>query len=270
MPEDASAIAAIAGNLPLSPLAAAFDAVSGPSAVERLLQTGHAFLVAEDDAGVCAFVRRHADEGIAWFDLLASAAPGAGRALVRAVEMEAQEAGNRLVRCRAPEERLGDYFGWQGYMPIAREQDDGASLLVMERRLPLLTVREQRREDAPFISALTGRDSYAFELGARPGWFIAADGDRAVGLTWVADGAGGIGEIATPILLDAYRNRGLETWMLERAAFHASHAGHHAVQVQTDEWLDALSRDLEDQLWHREGDTFVRHFSTTSRDDPDR
>ncbi|MXY35827.1 MAG: hypothetical protein F4Y54_03495, partial [Dehalococcoidia bacterium] len=50
------------------------------------MQTGEAFLLAECEGGVAGVVRRHEDEGIASFDLLASREPGAGRALVRAVE----------------------------------------------------------------------------------------------------------------------------------------------------------------------------------------
>lgn len=239
------------------------------SEVERLVQTGQRFLVVEGDGEVCGSVRDREEEGIAWFDLLVANVAGAGRALVRAVEMDAQERGLRLVRCRAPEERLGDYFGWLGYFPVSREDVDGEAMLVLERRLPLLTVREQRREDAAFIGELTGRDTYALELGARPGWFVAADGDRPVGVTWVADGGGGEAELATPVLVDGYRGRGLEVWMLERAAYHAQHGGYHRARVAGDRWLGAQGRDLEDRGWFPDGDGYVRRLAGGGHEEMD-
>jgi ribosomal protein S18 acetylase RimI-like enzyme len=265
--DDAAAIARLLGSI--EPSAAPRDVPRSAADVERMLQTGHLFLVAEREGMVCGVVRKSEDEGVAWFDLLASAVPGAARALVRSVEMAAQERGLRLARSRVPDGRLVDYVGWLGYFPVSREAVDGVPILVMERRLPLLTVRDQRREDAEFIAEMTGLDSYAFELGARPGWLIAADGDRAVGVVWVSDAGGGEGEIATPVLLASHRGRGLELWMLERAVFHAEHAGYHTARVQTDEWLAPLTRELEERGWHRDGATFVRRLAAPPPETPD-
>ena len=266
VPGDASAIASLADDITALSGVPGFEPLHHHGDVERLLQTGSDLLVATVDEELCGMVRRYTEEGITWFDLLGADEPGAGRALVRAVEMHAQDNGIRLVRCTAPGERLPQYFAWLGYFPIAQSTFDGGPATVMERRLPLLTVRDQRREDAAFISSRTGRDSYAFEMGHRPGWFIAADGDRPVGLTWVSDAGGGVADITPPILDDPYRHRGLERWMLERAAYHASHAGYHTAQVALDEWLTPLERDLEDNEWRRDGDALVRRLAPPADD----
>ncbi len=267
-PDDAEPIADLAATIPGAQNVPGIEALESPASVNRLLQTGYLLLVAEHAETVCGAIRWREDEGIAWFDLLLSARPGAGRALVRMVEMQAQDAGLRLVRCRAPEDRVADYLGWLGYLPISREDASGTALLVLERRLPLLTVREQRREDAPFIAETTGRDPYPFEMGARPGWFIVSDGDRPVGLIWVTDTGGGEAEIATPLLFDAYRGRGLEVWMLERAVYHARHSGFHTARVEADQWLLGLRRDLEDHQWWLEGSAFVRNLAATVEEEP--
>ena len=132
-----------------------------PSAADLAvrMQTGEAFLLAEDADGVAGVVRRSEDEGIASFDLLASCEAGAGRALVRAIEARAQDGGLRLVRAKLPDEtRLADYFAGLGYLPIGRANEafrgEHVPILTVERRLPLLTVREQRRGDADAIAAL--------------------------------------------------------------------------------------------------------------------
>ena len=66
----------------------------------------------------------------------------------------------------------GGFARW-GYLPISRETGEWADreqvLLTLEKRLALLTVREQRREDATAIGELTGQDAWVFEQGARPG-----------------------------------------------------------------------------------------------------
>lgn len=185
-----------------------------------LAQTGSHVLVAATGEEVAGLVRWWERDGIAWFDLLAAIVPGAGRELVRAAGRAAQDAGLRLVRTKVPEDsRLPGYFGRLGYGPVSREgHESGAAWLVLERRLPLLTVREQRRADAAAIGALSGEDAWVYEQGHRPGAFVLSDGDLVAGFITVRDGGGGVAEIRPPVLLRRYEGRGLELWMLERAA----------------------------------------------------
>ncbi len=218
--------------------------------VELLTQTGHALLVAERDGEVCGVVRMRDEDGIAWFDLLASNVAGAGRALVRAVEIRAQDSGLRLVRLKAPERRrLQERFMRWGYLPIAR---DGETL-VMEKRLPLLTVREQRRDDAEAIGQLAAIDPWPLAQEARPGWFVLADGERVVGVVWVRDAAAGVASISEPALADEYRGRSLELWMIERATVYAETRGFHTAELPASPQLDVRRRDLEDRRWFPEG-----------------
>lgn len=228
-----------------------------------LMQTGNAFLVAEVDGEVRALVRIWDDEGIAWFDLLASDFPGAGRALVGAIERGAQDRGLRLARTRIPEEEiLIDYFARRGYTGILREGENDAALLVIEKRLPLLTVREQRRSDAEAIARLTGEDPWFFEQMPRPGWFVASDGDRVVGVISVRDGGGGLAQLREPVLLPGYEGRGLEAWMIDRAAYYAETNGYHTAEVPLTPRTRPLQRALEDRRWSAERDAFVRRFRT--------
>lgn len=262
--EDATALAALTVDSGLGESGAPFALDAADAGwIARGLQTGQAMLVVERHGAVVAMARHGEDEGVAWFDLLASRRPGAGWTLVRTIEMAAQDGGLRLVRCRIPDAPdLEDYFGWLGYLPVARERTaDDVALLVLERRLPLLTVREQRREDATTIAELTGRDPYPFELGHRPGWFIVADGDRVAGVAWVSDAGGGLGRAEPPVLLDRYRGRRLEPWIFERLAYHGAHAGFHTLVAARDEWLDAAARELEERGWHRLGDEYVRRLA---------
>jgi hypothetical protein len=246
-PEDAPGVAAVlAAAYDPPPLDAAQFAVS--------LQTGQAFWVAEADGRVCGVVRHQEREGIAWFDLLSASRPGAGAALVHAVESSAQDRGLRLVRTRVPDsEPLPTYFARRGYLPIAREVSNGETVLLMERRLPLLTVREQRRDDAQVLAALTGGHAWDFERAVRPGWFVLADGERIGGYLFVTDAGGGAGQISAPVLLDAYCGRRLELWMIERAAMWAETNGYHRVEVEASPTLDALKPELEERAWLREG-----------------
>ena len=200
------------------------------------MQTGEAFLLAECDGDVVGVVRRSEEEGIASFDLLASCEAGAGRALVRAVEARAQDGGLRLVRARLPDEpRLADYFAALGYLPIGRANEafggEQVAILTVERRLPLLTVREQRRSDADAIASLAGEDPWPFEQGPRPGWFVASDGDRVVGVIQARDTGGGLAAIREPALAAGYEGRGLDAWMVERAADYAGTHGSHTAEL---------------------------------------
>jgi len=147
------------------------EAPAAPGEFERMTQTGHAFLLAEDHHGIAGAVRFHDDEGITWFDLLVSAEPGAGRQLVLAVCRGAQDRGIRLVRAVAEDQfPLPEYFSRLGFLPVGRGSTSaGTATVTLERRLPLLTVREQRRADAQAIGELTGEDPWVFEQGARPG-----------------------------------------------------------------------------------------------------
>lgn len=239
----------------------------------RLLQTGHAFLVALLGDTIAGAVRHGDRDGIAWLDLLVSAVPGAGAALLSAVERRAQDRGLRLVHAAVPDGSPVElFFSRHGYVGYSRETDsEGRSWLHVERRLPLLTVRQQRRSDAESIASLTGREAWVFEQNVLPGWFVASDGDRVVGAVSVSDLGGGMGEVSVPALLDDYRGRGLEVWMVERAATHGETGGYHTLQLAADPSLEPLARDLEDRRWFREGDHYVKRLAPrAARDGRDR
>jgi hypothetical protein len=263
--DDARAAATVyeSSGLPGAPIS--------PGEFERLTQTGHAFLVAEADGHLFGAIRVREDEGIAWFDLLVSRRAWAGAHLVRAVERGAQDRGIRLVRAVAPDSGvLQDYFARLGYLPIGRQPSpEGQAELLLERRLPLLTVREQRRSDARAIADLTGEDEWVFEQGARPGWFVVSDGDRVVGAIQVRDAGSGVARMTDPALLPAYRGRHLEIWMLERAGTYAETNGYHTAEAEAVPDLEPLKRDLEDRRWFREGDVWRRVFFTPRADDDD-
>lgn len=232
------------------------------AAFETLMQTGSAFLVAmADQEGLAGAVRFRDDEGIAWFDLLVSARPGAGQQLVRGVETGAQDRGLRLVRVEVPDGRLPAYFERLGYRAVSRVVgEDGAPRLVLEKRLALLTVREQRRADADAIGQLTGEDPWVFEQGARPGWFVAADGDRVVGVISARDGGSGLAHISEPILQDGYRGRGIEAWMVERASTYAETNGYHSAELPVTPATDAVRKALEDRFWYRDSARYFRRY----------
>ncbi len=248
------------------------------------MQTGEAFLLAEagahdggagSDVGPLAGAVRlgEAEEGIAGFDLLASRVAGAGRALVRGVEARAQDGGLRLVRGRFPDEpRLADYFAALGYLPIGRVNEafrgETLAVLTVERRLPLLTVREQRRSDAEAIAALADEDPWPFEQGTRPGWFVASDGDRVVGVIQARD-AGGVAAIREPVLAAGYEGRGLDAWMVERAATWAGQHGSHTAELPFTERTGHLQRLLEDRGWNLErgSDRFVKRLGDVLLED---
>lgn len=257
-PDDAEAAAALyrdrAAGLPGAPL-------SGGE-FERLIQTGNAFLVAERGGGIAGAARYWEDDGIGWLDLLVSGQAGAGPELLRAVERRSQDRGLRLVRMRVLEaSRLPDVFARFGYLPISREREpDGAVMLVLEKRLALLTVREQRREDAAAIGELTGEDPWVFEQGTRPGWFVAADGDRVVGVIGVRDAKGGLARLSDLAIRPEYGGRNLDVWMIERAATWAETHGYHSAELADTEGLRPLRRALEDRRWHIEGEVYVKRF----------
>jgi hypothetical protein len=255
-PEDVPAVAGLlASAFPGgAPGVGSLDA----AAVARLLQTGHRLLVAEAAGlGLAGVVRTWREEGVAWFDLLASALAGAGRTLVRAVEREAQDAGARLARARVPDDgRLPSLYAAWGYLPASRlpAGDRGWPLasLIVERRLPLLTVREPRREDGAAIAALTGDDPWSFR-DPRPGWFVAADGERVVGVVCTRDAGRGLALVQEPLLAEGYGGRSLELWMIERAATWAATRGFHTAHLRHSARLEPLRRDLEDRSWFVEG-----------------
>lgn len=228
--------------------------VRGPALIA---QTGNHILVAADAAGVAGAVRWSDAEGIATFGLLVSAVAGAGRALVRAVERAAQDRGDRLVRCEAPASpALERYFLSLGYLPAGRTE----GRVLLERRLPLLTVREQRRTDADAIGRLTGEDPWPFEQGRRPGWFVLADGESVVGVVAVSVARDGTARITLHALDPRYRGRGLELWMLERCALDAETNGAlRAVSADTRD-LEPYARELEARRWFREDPDFVRRL----------
>ena len=231
------------------------------AAFEVMAQTGNAFLVAVREDEILGAVRFHDDDGIAWLDLLVAELPGAGRRLLRAVESGAQDRGLRLVRMTVTEDsRLPDVFGRWGYLPIARRDEGQGAELVLEKRMALLTVREQRRGDGEAIGALTGEDPWVFDQGARPGWFVAADGDRIVGAISVRDAGGGVAEFREPALHAAYRGRGIEVWMVERGAIYAETNGFHTAELPVTVQTDAQRKALEDRFWERGTDRYTRRF----------
>ncbi len=265
-PDDAEAVAALlarafSGKGDVYPEAAAATSTEG---FGLLLQTGHAFRLAEVGERLAGAVRHHDEEGITYFDLLASEVPGAGRELARAVDRLAQDSGIRLVRTRIPEVgRLADVFARWGYLPIARrpaKNGGGPMWLELEKRVPLLTVRDQRRTDAEAIGALAGIDPWTFTQGVRPGWFVLADGDIVAGVISVRDGSSGMAEISAPSMAAGYVGRGLDVWMLERAATYAETNGFHSATTPATESFVAQKRALEDRRWFREGDVFMRRF----------
>ncbi|MCZ2112195.1 MAG: GNAT family N-acetyltransferase [Dehalococcoidia bacterium] len=267
-PDDAAAVAAIYARqgheLPGAP--------ATPGGFERLIQTGHAFLVAERTGHPSGAVRWWDDDGIAWLDLLVAAKPGAGPALIHAVERRAQDRGLRLARMRVPETgRISGCLARWGYLPISRERGEWAGapepLLVLEKRLALLTVREQRRSDAPAIGMLTGEDPWTFEQGARPGWFVAADGDRIVGVISVRDAGAGLAHITEPVLRDGYGGRNLDAWMVDRCATYAETHGYHTAELPLAETTRHLRRALEDRSWDVDGARYIRRFRNPTPDD---
>jgi hypothetical protein len=163
------------------------------------------------------------------------------------------------------------FFSRHGYVPFSRERsEDGTPILRLERRLPLLTVREQRRSDAAAIGAITGEDTWMLEQHALPGWFVASDGEKVVGSINVSDAGGGNGRISVPRLLDSYRGRGLEVWMVERASVHAETGGYHTLSLRADPTLEPLKRELEDRRWFRDGGEYVKRLApppATATDD---
>lgn len=260
-PDDADAVASLyaqAGRgLPGAPNTA--------GEFERLIQTGNAFLVAERDGNVAGAVRHGDDAGIGWLDLLVGGVAGAGPALLGAVERGAQDRGFRLVRMVVPEDsRLPACFARWGYLPVSRSKGEWGGreqvLLTLEKRLALLTVREQRREDAGAIGELTGQDPWVYGQGARPGVFVAADGDRVIGFVAVRDGGAGLARIDEPVLREAYQGRRLELWMIERCATYAETHGFHSAELEATEGLVAFRRALEDRTWELDGRVFRRRF----------
>lgn len=247
-PHDAEPIAAIYAGL----REALPDAPTTPQAFETLIQTGNTFLVAETADGAAGAIRLRDSEGIAWFDLLAASVVGAGPALLRVAEQTAQDRGLRLARMEVAEDsRLPSAFGWFGYLPVSRKGEEGRRVLVLEKRLPLLTVREQRRSDAAEIARLTGEDPWPFEQGARPGWFVLADGSRIAGAVAVRVGRDGQAAATGPWLDRAYRGRQLEAWMLERGATFAATNGAWRLSAEPSPELDAQGRTLEGFRWER-------------------
>ncbi len=272
MIEIRSAVAEDAGTL--AALYAESELADAPNTVAKfdvMTQTGHAFLVATLDEQTVGAVRFHDDEGIGWFDLLVSSRPWAGAELVRAVQRGCQDRGIRLVRLRCRDERiLEDYFGRLGYLPIGRSLDEaGNPDLLLERRLPLLTVREQRRTDAEAIGEFTGEDPWVFEQGARPGVFVASDGDKVVGLIQCSDAGGGAVNFTAPKLRSEYRGRNLEAWMVARASTYAETNGYHTAEMPAEPSLDSVGKALEDAYWIREADRWRRVFFTPSRSEED-
>jgi ribosomal protein S18 acetylase RimI-like enzyme len=270
-PDDTAAIAALYEGALAKPgggLALA-DAPQTAAALDLMSQTGSAFVVAERDGRIAGAVRYWDDDGIAWFDILAAGEAGAGRALVRTMETGAQDRGLRLIRARLPEEsRLPAPFSRWGYRTVSRTMEDiggrPVAILVLEKRLPLLTVREQRRSDAPAIGELTGEDPWVFEQGARPGWFVTSDGDSIVGVISVRDAGAGVATISQPILLESHRGRGIEVWMVERCATYAETNGYHTAELPLTDATDAHRKALEDRFWQREPPLWVKRFRSNA------
>ena len=227
------------------------------------MQTGTTLFVALREDRVCAMVRHWSDEGIDWFDLLASTWPWGGVALIRHLGHFAQDRGIRLVRTVAPDEPAFEgYFGYSGFRPVGRRTGpDGEALLVFERRVPLMTVREIRRSDADDLARLTGGDPWDFQYTLRPGWFVLSDGDRFAGYVRVREAGRGVGEISPPVVLEGYEGRRLELWMIERAAYYAETNAYHTLTLALTPSLQALRLDLEAAGWVREGEGMFRRLA---------
>lgn len=252
----------------LARAAALPHAPTTPPAFETLTQTGSAFLVAEYEGGPAGAIRFRDEEGIAWLDLLVAGKTGAGLALLRAAEHAAQDRGIRLARMEVPENsRIPSAFSRFGYLPVARSRIEEMPSLILEKRLPLLTVREQRRSDAADIARLTGEDPWQFEQGARPGWFVLADGERVVGAIAARLARDGRATATLPALDDAYRGRDLESWMLERAATYAATNGALILSVEAAPELNAQRRTLEDFRWELVGETWQKQLAESPIDD---
>jgi GNAT superfamily N-acetyltransferase len=264
-PDDADSVAALYAAACAAPAgeAALPGAPSTPAAFGVMIQTGSAFLLAERETALAGALRHWDEDGIGWFDLLAARRTGAGPALIRGAEMSAQDRGLRLVRARIPDDaRLPDAFLRWGYLPVSRgpAAAGGPPTLVVEKRLPLLTVREQRRGDAAAIGEITGDDPWVYEQGARPGVFVASDGERVVGFISVRDGGGGLAQVTTPVLLGSYRGRGIAVWMVERAAGYAETNGYHTAELAITPATEPLRRALEDRLWQHEPPAYIKRF----------
>lgn len=276
-PDDAAAVASLYARVASNAKHAASRsalvlAPTTQAAFEVMIQTGSAFAVAEREERIAGTVRWRDDDGIAWFDLLVADIAGAGRTLTRTMEMDAQDRGMRLIRCRVPDDsKLPDAFQRWGYLGVARDNIDldgeRISMLVLEKRLPLLTVREQRRADAAAIGELTGDDPWVFEQGARPGWFVASDGDNVIGVISVRDAGAGTATMSVPILRAEYRGRGIEVWMIERSATYAETNGYHTAELALTGETDSQRRPLEDRFWQREAPLYVKRFASNRRED---
>jgi ribosomal protein S18 acetylase RimI-like enzyme len=244
---------------------------AGPSlafGAARLAATGSAILVAEADPPAVIFgaVRHGDEEGVGWLDLLAATRPFAGRELVREVERRSQARGLRTVRLVIPANgSLEAYFARLGYHEVAVSASGQRTL---ERRLPLLTVRAQRRTDAAAIAALANVDPWPFEQGVRPGWFVLADGERVAGVVAVRESGLGEAVVHTLALVPAHRGRGLEPWMLTRAASWAVTNGFHTVAVDAALVAQVSERDLEDLGWFPRGGRFVHHDRVRAEGQP--
>jgi predicted GNAT family acetyltransferase len=99
-----------------------------------------------------------------------------------------------------------------------------------------------------------------FEQGSRPGWFLASDGERVIGVVAVRDAGGGTATIDVPRLDTAYAGRGIEVWMVERAATYAETNGYHTAELALTPETDVHRRALEDRFWQREPPQYVRRF----------
>ncbi len=116
--------------------------------------------------------------------------------------------------------------------------------------------------DAAAIGELTGEDPWVFEQGARPGWFVASDGDRVVGVIQVADAGGGLARVRVPVLASGYGGRELELWMLDRAATYAETNGYHTAEVAAHASLESVRKGMESRFWVRDGAAWRRIFFT--------
>jgi hypothetical protein len=143
-------------------------------------------------------------------------------------------------------------------------------VLLLEKRVPLLTVREQRRADAAAIGRLTGEDPWTFEQGARPGWFVASDGERVVGVISVRDAGAGAATISPPTLAASYGGRNLDLWMVDRSAYYAETNGYHTATLALTPETRVHERALEDRQWFRDGDHYVRRFRLPPAPEDDR
>ena len=109
---------------------------------------------------------------------------------------------------------------------------------------------------------MLGEDPWVFEQGARPGWFVASDGEKVVGVIQAAGMGHGVARVSVPVILAGYGGRGIEAWMVQRAAEYAETNGFHSAEMDASPVLAGSRKALEDRYWVLDGSAWKRVFFT--------